>query len=169
MTLSRGYRRLSLVPDGGFEAYTCDDGGVFCYTAAYANWVGTSFGKLDATIFSWPPYARTGKGSGLLGSATGVDAFPGTLSPAKPLVTVPGREYKIQFFHSSSYSGQFAERDAYVEVVWNGGVVATIRPGYSQWSCYEFKVTGCGEDTLAFTGGEAPAWSFIDDVSVFAM
>ena len=35
-------------------------------------------------------------------------AVPGTLAPAKPLVAVPGRKYKIQFFHSSSYSGEIA-------------------------------------------------------------
>ena len=171
MTLSRGYRRLSLVPDGGFEGYTCSDEGIFCYASSYKNWVGTSpdHGTLDATIFSWAPYARTGEGSGLLGSATGADAFPGTLAPAEPVVTVPGREYMIQFFHSSSYSGEFAERESYVQVVWNGDVVATIRPGYSGWRCFEFKVTGCGEDTLAFMGGKAPAWSFIDDVSVFLL
>jgi len=171
VTLSRGYRRLSLVPDGGFDGYICDDGGIFCYATAYDSWVGTSphLGTLDATIFSWAPYAHYGQGSGLLGSATGVDAFAGTLAPAKPLMTVSGRRYKIEFFHSSSYSGNIAEREAYVQVVWNGDVVATIRPGYSGWMCYVFEVTGCGRDMLAFTGGEAPAWSFIDDVKVFAM
>jgi len=167
VTLSRGYRRKSLVIDGGFEGYTCAD---FCFTAKYANWIGTSprGGNLDATIFHFAPYAHAGSSVGLLGSANGVDTLPGTLAPAKALATKPGKKYIITFFHSSDFSDPSLEKNAFVEVLWNNGCVATIRPGFSSWTYFEFTVTARGKDTLAFNGGKAPAWSFIDDVFVFA-
>jgi len=169
VTYSRGYRRLSVLPDGGFEGYGC--GGSFCYTESYANWIGTSApgGFQDATIFHYAPYARTGHGSGLLGSATGADAHPGTLKPAQPLVTVPGKEYMITFFHYSGFSGPTLQADAFVEVQWNGVVVRRIEPGYSLWTYWEVRVTAQGADELGFHGGMAPAWSFLDDIYVFAL
>lgn len=168
VTYARGYRRKSLVLDGGFEGYTCAD---FCFAASYASWIGTSpaGGNLDATIFHYAPYAHSGNSVGLLGSANGVDALAGTLAPAKPLATVAGKTYVITFFHASVYSGQSSEKDAFVDVLWNGAIVSTIKPGYSAWKYYEYTVTARGNDTLAFHGGKAPAWSFIDDVYVFQM
>ncbi|RDB31124.1 hypothetical protein Hypma_000065 [Hypsizygus marmoreus] len=168
VTYSRGYRRKSLVIDGGFEGYTCSD---FCYAGKYANWIGTSpaGGYLDASIFHYAPYARSGKSVALLGSASGVDALPGTLAPASPLKTVAGKKYTITFFHASVYAGQVAEKDAFVDVLWNGVTVASIKPGYQPWTYYEYEVTAKGNDLLAFHGGKAPAWSFIDDVNVFEL
>jgi len=172
VTYSRGYSRINLVSDGGFEGYRCPDPSItFCFAESYADWIGTSLtgGSLDATIFSYAPYARSGKGSGLLGAAGGADALPGTLSSIKPLKTIPGKTYLVYFFHNSAYSGPVGEREAFVQVIWNEGVVATIRPGYSSWVYYGFTVTARGNDRLAFRGGKAPAWSFIDDVTVLTL
>jgi len=83
------------------------------------------------------------------------------------LDTISGRGYTITFFHASVYGGETAEADAFVDVVWNGDIVSTIRPGYSQWKYYEFSVTATGNDVLAFHGGSSPAWSWIDDIYVF--
>ncbi|KIL57885.1 hypothetical protein M378DRAFT_357033 [Amanita muscaria Koide BX008] len=167
VTFSRGYRRESYVVDGGFEGYNgCIE---FCYTDSYWNWVGTSpvNGTLDATIFHYPEYAHFGQGVGLLGSALNYDRFSGTLSPRHSLYTVPGHQYQIAFFHSSSFSGPDYEAKAFVDIMWNAKVVATIRPGYEGWTFYSFIVTAVGNDALAFHGGAAPAWSFIDDVFLF--
>lgn len=171
VTFSRGYRRKSLIIDGGFEGYKCGGSSTFCFTASYANWIGTSphGGYLDASFFHYAPYARTGSSVALLGSASGWDALAGILAPAKPLKTVAGRSYVITFFHSSSFSTRDAEKNAFVDVLWNDAIVQTIRPGYQPFTFYEFKVTARGNDMLAFHGGKAPAWSFIDDVSVFAL
>jgi hypothetical protein len=167
VTFSRGYKRINYVIDGGFEGYPCNTG--FCYATSYVNWIGTSppGGTLDATIFSYPPYAHAGHGSGLLGSASGVDALPGTLTPAAPLATQAGKHYTITFFQASSYSGPFYEANAFIDILWNGNIVATIRPGYQNWSFYQFNVVAAGKDVLAFHGGMAPSWSFIDDIAVF--
>ncbi|KAF9043296.1 hypothetical protein BJ165DRAFT_1595297 [Panaeolus papilionaceus] len=167
VTFSRGYRRKNYVVDGGFEGYTaCSD---FCFTASYANWVGTSpaGGTLDATIFHFQPYAHSGSGVGLLGSATGADNLPGTLTPASPLQTVSGKNYQINFFQASAFSGPTLEADAFIDILWNGNVVTTITPGFQNWQFYSFQVTAAGNDVLAFRGGKAPAWSFIDDIAVF--
>lgn len=167
MSLSRGYRRQSFVVDGGFEGYYgCLE---FCYTESYLNWVGTSpvNGTKDATIFTYQAYAHFGKSVGLLGSATGADDLPGTLSPRHSLNTIAGRLYQIAFYHSSAFSGRDLEAEAFVDVLWNGEVVGSVKNGYQPWTFYSFLVTAVGGDVLAFHGGKAPAWSFIDDVFLF--
>jgi hypothetical protein len=83
------------------------------------------------------------------------------------LSTIAGRSYLLTFFHSSAFSSAEEEQDAFVDIVWNGQVVETIRPGFSGWTYYEFKLMANGNDHLAFHGGKAPAWSFIDDVYLF--
>jgi len=167
VTYSRGYKRKNYVIDGGFEGYTqCN---FFCFASSYSNWVGTSptGGTLDANIFFYKPYAHSGNGVGLLGAASGVDALAGTLAPTLPLQTVAGKTYQIYFFHASAFSGPSFEGPAFVDILWNGNTIATITPGFSDWKLYSFQVTGAGNDVLAFHGGKAPAWSFIDDISVF--
>ncbi|KAF8641400.1 hypothetical protein AX16_010019 [Volvariella volvacea WC 439] len=165
---SRGYRRITYVLDGGFEDYnpTCPH---FCYSTSYSNWIGTSpqGGHEDASIFYFRTYAYVGHGVGLLGDAGGSDQLPGTLTYAHPIHTKPGRRYTIGFFHDSTYSGRNYERDAFVEVWWNREVVGRIQEGYSPWKYWEFEVVAAGEDELAFHGGKAPAWSFVDEVNVF--
>ncbi|EAU87109.1 hypothetical protein CC1G_05798 [Coprinopsis cinerea okayama7 len=169
VTFSRGYRRKNFLPDGGFEGYTACSS--FCYTESYANWIGTSpsGGFQDATIFHYPPYAHSGHGSALLGSATGLDNLPGELTPASPLQTVAGKKYQIAFFQNSAFSGPTLQVDAFVEVLWNGQVVRRIEPGFSQWSFYAVEVTAVGEDVLTFRGGKAPAWTFLDDIAVWQL
>lgn len=169
MTYSRGYRRKNYVVDGGFEGYTgCGD---FCYTTSYVNWVGTSppGGTLDATIFHYQPYAHTGSSVGILGSASGDDNLPGTMTAAQPLNTVAGKKYQIAFFQASAFSGPTSEADAFIEVLWNGQVARRFEPGYSNWQFLTVEVTAVGNDVLAFRGGKAPAWTFFDDISVWAL
>ncbi|KAF8626637.1 hypothetical protein AX15_004777 [Amanita polypyramis BW_CC] len=169
VTFSRGYRRKSYVVDGGFEGFNaCLE---FCYTESYLNWIGISpvNGTQDATIFSYHEYAHFGRGVGLLGSALGLDDLPGTLAPRHSLRTVAGHQYLIAFFHSSTFSGSKLEAAAFVDVLWNGNIVGTVKPGYQSWTFYSFPVTAIGNDLLAFHGGKAPAWSFIDDIFVFKL
>ncbi|TFK32624.1 hypothetical protein BDQ12DRAFT_771726, partial [Crucibulum laeve] len=167
VTFSRGYKRKNLLSDGGFEGFKqCSD---FCFAASYAAWVGTSpaGGNLDASIFFFAPYAHAGNGVGLLGSAAGVDALSGTLTPTQALATVAGKKYNISFFHFSQFSGPTLEANSIVQVLWNGQVVLTITPGFSAWKYFDVEVTATGNDKVAFTGGRAPAWSFIDDVAIY--
>lgn len=169
VTNSRGYARVSLLPDGGFEEYTCPSSGTFCFTTSDANWIGTGAGHWDALIFDNIPYAHTGHSSGLLGSGDGADADPGTLTAAHALHTTHGAKYQISFFQQSTFSGAASEAASFIDVKWNGVTVLSITPGFQDWTFYEVEVTGTGNDHLAFFGGKAPAWSFIDDVYVFAM
>ena len=118
-------------------------------------------------MFFFQPYAHFGSAVGLLGSAMASDNLSGTLTPAKPLQTLAGKKYVVGFFQASTFSGPAYEANAFVDVLWNGQVVMTIRPGFSDWSYYSVEVIGRGGDILAFHGGTAPAWSFIDDITVF--
>jgi len=47
--------------------------------------------------------------------------------------------------------------------------VSTLHPGYTNWEFFSFTVVGAGNDVLAFHGGKAPAWSFLDDVAVYQL
>lgn len=169
VTFSRGYRRTNLVIDGGFEAFNeCED---FCFDTSDANWVGTSpaGGVDDATIFFFQPFAHSGNAVALLGAANGGDALAGTLTPRKPLKTLSGRQYSIGFFQASSFAPPVQEAPAFVDVRWNGATVQTIHPGFSNYAFFQVTVTAKGNDVLSFHGGAAPAWSFIDDITVFEL
>lgn len=167
VTFSRGYSRKNLIIDGDFETFNACD--VFCYQESYSAWIGTSpaGGTQDAVIFFYQAYAYTGNAVALLGAVNGYDQLPGTITPAAPLKTVEGKNYSIGFFHASSFSQPASETAAFVEVLWNGAVISTIRPGFSDWKFYQFSVTASGNDIVGFRGGAAPAWSFIDDITLF--
>jgi hypothetical protein len=154
------------VIDGGFENFKeCNE---FCFATSDDRWVGTSpkGGTDDATIFFFQPFARSGNAVALLGSANNLDSFPGTMAPRKPLKTTKGKTYAITFFQSSSFSFPEDEANAHVDVLWNEKVVFSFG-GFSQWTFEQVKVIGAGNDKLAFRGGAAPAWTFIDDIAVF--
>ena len=93
--------------------------------------------------------------------------MPGILTPANPLQTVAGQEYTIAFYESSAFSGPIGEASAFIEILWNGIVVSTITPGFSNYKYNSINVVGAGNDVLAFRGGAAPAWTFLDDISVY--
>ncbi|KAG6890660.1 hypothetical protein C0992_000230, partial [Termitomyces sp. T32_za158] len=159
VTYSRGYRRTSLAVDGGFEGFTCASADEFCFAGSSGAWNGTSGagGTLDASVFHYAGYARSGAGVGLLGSANGVDTLSGTLSPALGLQTVAGRRYLVTFFANTLYAGAEAEAGAYVDVLWNGDVAQSMRIGYRDWTYYETTVVARGNDGLGLHGGAAPA------------
>ncbi|KAF8217198.1 hypothetical protein K438DRAFT_2082563 [Mycena galopus ATCC 62051] len=166
VTYSRGYARTDYLVDGGFEGYTaCDN---FCYTASYANWIGTTpnGGDIDAIVFYYKPYAHTGHGSGELGSGSGHDNFPGTLTSAEPLKTEAGKNYVVQCFMASSYSGPQNEAAAHADILWNGVRIGGTS-NYTQYAFVEGTAVGTGSDTLSFHGGAFPAYTFIDDCHVY--
>jgi hypothetical protein len=117
-------------------------------------------------LFYYVPYAHTGHGSGSLGSGDDLDNLPGTLMPAQPLQTDAGANYVVQCFMSSAYAGPKVEAAAKVDILWNGVRVGGTS-GYTQYTFVEASVVGTGSDGLAFVGGAAPAYSFIDDCKVY--
>ncbi|KAF5346472.1 hypothetical protein D9756_010062 [Leucocoprinus leucothites] len=170
VTYSRGYKRKSLLQDGGFESYAACRSTDICWTNSTQFWTATSpaGGNFDAEIIHHAGYGHSGDSAALLGSGFGTDSLAGTITPTHTLDTIPGATYLITFFHSSAFnSDPAAEANAFVDVLWNGKVVQTIKPGFSDWKYYELKVVATGGDTLAFHGGAAPAWSFLDDIFVF--
>jgi len=169
ITLARGYKRRNLLFDGGFESFNqCND---FCYGSRTPFWQGTSSpgGVLDASVFYYQPYARTGNAVGVLGSASGIDNLSGVLTVTHPLATTVGKSYQINLFHSSAFAGPLHEERSFFEVLWNGEVVKVVRPGYENWTLYQVEVEAKGDDKLALRGGSAPAWSFVDDVTLFPL
>ncbi|KAJ7759227.1 hypothetical protein B0H16DRAFT_1819759 [Mycena metata] len=174
VTRSRGYARISYIADGGFEAYSCPDGADFCFAETAPGWNGTSApgGYFDATIFHYSSYAHTGAGVALLGCAFGSDGQMGTLTATGPLRGLkPGRSYAVQFFYASTYSGADLEKNAFVEVWWNGALAGSVPVGFSPWAYFAVSVVavGGGNDVLQLKGGGAPAYSFIDDVYLFLL
>lgn len=163
---SAGFRRNTYVIDGGFERFPCSE--TFCFATEYEYWVGSSAagGKFDATVFSWRPYAHFGNAVAILGSAYGTDTLPGTLRPRKALDTKAGQKYVIEFFHFSSYGSPAQQNATFLDVLWNGEVIVHMEPGYTPWRFYQVLVNGKGGDKLAFHGGKAPAYSFLDDIRV---
>ncbi|TFK68761.1 hypothetical protein BDN72DRAFT_897895 [Pluteus cervinus] len=166
VTYSRGYRRITYLPDGGFESYVDCDG---CWTLVNPNWLPTSppGGDFDAELYYRPAWAHTGHSFAILGSGFGSDAFAGTLTPKAPLNTVAGKQYLITFFQQSTWVSGPAADAAFVEVHWNGATVLTINPGFQAYAYYQVTVTAAGNDALVFHGGSFPAYDFIDDVYVF--
>ncbi|KAF8654305.1 hypothetical protein AX16_003533 [Volvariella volvacea WC 439] len=168
VTYSRGYRRISFLPDGGFENLNCVGD---CYFGSNNDWVGTSSvpgGELDAVVIPWAPWARTGHGVAVLGSLNGADTLPGKVETRNALATESGRSYKISFFHRSDRGTEQEQTDTWVDVLWNDQAVLSIRPRYQSWAHYEVVVQAQGGDRLAFRGGQAPAWSILDDAGVWA-
>ncbi|KAJ7594556.1 hypothetical protein C8J56DRAFT_1023157 [Mycena floridula] len=168
VTSSAGYARKTFVKDGGFESYTCVKGGDFCYSESSVYWKGTSppRGHWDALIFNAPDYAHTGHSVGTLGSGDGADSLSGTFTPKSRISTTKNAAYCLQFWHSSDFNGEL-EDYSILQIGWNSQVIDTIRPGDSPWKVYSYTVIGTGSDLPFFTGGRYPAYSFIDDISLF--
>lgn len=112
-------------------------------------------------------YGRTGFATGELGAINGDNSNPGTLAVRYPLDSVPGKQYVITFFQDSSWSGPTSEAAAFVNVLWNGNAVLSLSGYTATWQYNQVTVTAQGNDILAFYGGAAPAWTFIDDVYIF--
>ncbi|KAJ7792031.1 hypothetical protein B0H14DRAFT_3890257 [Mycena olivaceomarginata] len=167
VTLSRGYARKSALIDGGFEGYTaCDK---FCVTESYTNWIGSSAsnGVADASIIFNPTYAHTGHGAALLGAAFTDDAEAGKLTPAQPLQTDKGANYVVQCFVWSGFASPGVEAAAKVDILWNGERVGGSSGYTEEYTFVQAPVVATGSDKLAFVGGAAPAWTFIDDCKVY--
>ncbi|TFK73173.1 hypothetical protein BDN72DRAFT_876060 [Pluteus cervinus] len=126
VTYSRGYKRITYLPDGSFESYIDCDG---CWTLVNPNWLPTSppGGDFDAELFYRPAWAHTGHSFAILASGFGSGAFAGTLTPKAPLNTVAGKQYLITFFQQSM---GLDSQDAVAEVQWNGATVLTINLGF---------------------------------------
>ena len=169
VTESRGYSRVPLLPDGGFESYTCSGGSDYCYTTGTgtATWTTTSAngGTMDAWLYHYKPYAHSGSVFAVLGSGFGSDASAGILQPAKPLKTKAGSKYIVSFFYDQSVNGPQYQASGYTDVKWNGQTVLALA-AYQTWTYYEVEVTAQGNDMLSFVGGKAPAYSFIDDIKI---
>lgn len=162
VTASRGYRRVSVVVDAGFEGFQCDspedDGN--------PNWLALYDAEpVDAAVIQDPSSAHSGVGFGRLGS---IDlTLPGTLITSERLNTAKGRVYQIQLFHRSIFLESATENESFVDVIWNDQVAGSIRSSSAEWEFFSFPVVAQGEDHLAFYGGRQSVWSLIDDVYCF--
>ncbi|KAJ7578264.1 hypothetical protein C8J56DRAFT_835951 [Mycena floridula] len=168
VTFSRGYRRISVLPDGGFESFnSCGDNEI-CFTESDANWIGKSDvgGHLDALIFDFQPYAHSGHSVATLGSGDGSDAHSGNFTAAHQLKTIPGRDYVVQLFHGSFLTDS-KEQGSFVTIRWNGQTIGAILAGNSPWTFYQFPVKAKGKDMFSFRGGSFPAYDFLDDIFIF--
>ncbi|KAJ7578266.1 hypothetical protein C8J56DRAFT_1170591 [Mycena floridula] len=168
VTFSRGYRRISVLPDGGFESFSNCKGKAVCFTESDANWIGACDfgGQLDAVIFDFPLFAHSGHSAVALGSANGFDNHPGSFTAAHPLTTKPGRNYVVQLFHGGFVASSKAQKSS-VTIKWNGQTIGTISAGNSPWTFFQFPVKAKGKDTFSFTGGSFPAYDFLDDIFIF--
>lgn len=104
---------------------------------------GNQYAELDA---DW---------NGHTGSLNGE---PALIKISQTITTVPGKQYKLSFWHSPR-PGTAAGQNA-MKVYWNGSLVATVDPGAggagTVWTQYSYDVTATGTSTIvAFEGGGA--------------
>ncbi|KAJ7898629.1 hypothetical protein B0H14DRAFT_2557118 [Mycena olivaceomarginata] len=74
--------------------------------------------------------------------------------------------YCVQCFIWSGFSSQ-EEASAKVEIIWNGERVGGSSGYTKDYTFVQAPVVGTGSDKLAFVGGSAPVWTFIDDCKVY--
>ncbi len=75
-----------------------------------------------------------------------LDYLSAGMASIRTVKTVAGQSYELSFDARSRFAGSSSD----IEVLWNNSVVATIPPG-SNWSTYNFAVTGTGgQDRLTF-------------------
>ncbi|KAJ7586750.1 hypothetical protein C8J56DRAFT_945498 [Mycena floridula] len=173
VTLSRGYVRQDLLPDGGFEGFNCTfptpSGSFSCFTESFGGWLGTSppEGSLDATIENADSqlFAHIGHSAAQLGSQA-TDQFPGTLSVVDPLATEPGVDYILEFFIRAEHTPQqgFEDLTPSMNITWNGDVVGTVSGIFVAFTRQALTVTAQGQDTLSLTGGFWPSFIVLDDI-----
>ncbi|KAF9266586.1 hypothetical protein L218DRAFT_996750 [Marasmius fiardii PR-910] len=166
---SRGYRRLSATPDPGFETFVCTPPALTCSAQSFGGWVGSSDNAtvLDtAAIVHDPTLAHFGSSAISLGSISGRTTASGTQT--RNITTIKGRSYALGFFHSSTQKNPANAAGASVNVTWNGVVIESIS-GAQNWTFHGQTLTATGNDTLAFHGGRAPAFDFIDDVFLYLL
>ncbi|KAJ7725893.1 hypothetical protein B0H14DRAFT_3169619 [Mycena olivaceomarginata] len=156
VTLSRGYARKSALIDGGFEGYNRVRQ-VLSHPTVWPT----------PRSSSNPTYAHTGHGAALLGAAFTDDAEAGKLTPAQPLQTDKGANYVVQCFVWSGFASPGVEAAAKVDILWNGERVGGSSGYTEEYTFVQAPVVATGSDTLAFVGGAAPAWTFIDDCKVY--
>jgi hypothetical protein len=170
VTNSRGFKRHSVLSDGGFEGTPCP-GQDFCFLESTPTWIGTSppGGFEDALFFFFKPYTHSGNGVVTLGSGTGLDPLSGTITPRLPLPTIPGRSYQLQFFHNSNFNSGLNEEFSTLTVMWNDDTVFQLNLGATPWLFFKTVVTAQGNDILQFTGGSYPSYDLLDDINVFLL
>ncbi|KJA17604.1 hypothetical protein HYPSUDRAFT_70598 [Hypholoma sublateritium FD-334 SS-4] len=147
VSLSRGYVRTSVDPNGGFESTP----------SGWTVSLGSAISTNSAAI------AHTGTGVARLLS---VPAVPATLAPAAALATVSGSPYVITFFEETT--NITASGNATLAVKWNGNLVFSVDGFFGgSWRYHSIPVTAVGADTLQFSAtGTTIAEIDVDDVYV---
>ncbi|KAF9471247.1 hypothetical protein BDN70DRAFT_998689 [Pholiota conissans] len=171
---SRGYTRVTLIQDGGFEGWNCTAccTAPFCSTRSYFAWEVLplpGFTTLDGvTTILRLTGAHTGFDFATLGCFD-TPQNPGILQPvAQPLQTIAGQKYLITFFHQARSNNGDGTFSSQFKVLWNGNVVFTITGPLPDlnWRYYQVKITAVGGDKVGFEDtfqNVSPA-SAIDDV-----
>ena len=171
---SLGYRRLSALPDGTFEGFSCPtptpQGGCNCYTEEFGGWTGTSDpgGFLDATVdyFCVPEFfSHFGNSYAQLGGDAS-NQFNGTLTTVNNIITTASSSYTLEFFIRAQHAPQpnFPDIAPAMDIIWNGKTIAGLGGFFPDWTWESFQVEGTGSDTLAFHGGVWPNTIALDDI-----
>ena len=168
---SRGYARVSLLPDGGFEQLPpCARGLPFCSANGDATW--TLVTTTSSTNTASQLLRLDGAHSGTVFATIGFfdSTNTGIWTPADSLRTLPGSRYVITFYLRLTNIISSAGLSTNFGVVWNGAVVFSPRPTDFDWHYYEVQVDAIGDDELEFKDdfpNSQFATSAIDDIFVF--
>ncbi|KAF8951215.1 hypothetical protein BDZ97DRAFT_1032046 [Flammula alnicola] len=170
---SRGYARITLIPDGGFEGFTCVccPGHPFCSTTSYAAWTVLT----DSVAGSPTEILRlTGTHTGFVFATLGFFSAgnPGLLAPtAQPLATIAGKVYVITLFlRVIGVASDGVTPATGFGVMWNGAVVFTPKAVENNWNFYQVQVTAIGNDQVVFKDdrdNQGLSSSELDDVFLF--
>lgn len=135
----------NLVQNGSFE------------TGDFTGWNVTGLEE----VVSGPFYVYTGAQDGNFYSVWGNVGGDGNISQS--IADSAGGQYTLSFWFAAN-----GDNPSDFSVSWDGNVLLSLSNPTTggAWTQYSFNVTGTGNDTLTFTGGDDPEWMALDNVSV---
>jgi hypothetical protein len=148
-----------------------------CGTSAHANLiVNGSFETDDFTGWTTTP-AGTGAFSNWVVEPAFFPQPDGQFMAENPCInfcglsqtvttTVNGTSYDLGFFFDPGFNVENGGGE--MQVFWDGTEIFDVVGGVQAWMHYSFTVTGTGNDTLLFSGFQAPSLSGVDGVTLDA-
>lgn len=197
VTLSRGYRRVSFIPDGTFESPETEGWSVLSprtiiepnrlahgghgllsfplHNSAIRTTTGSSTTSGRSYVLQfWYARSASSSGSSAASSSTSsyIDSSSGPSSSASSSAsqsTSDGSKTTTEM--NFPWRTRADDGQGSIEIVWNGDVIGNVEGGSSGWVRYEETVVAKGNDDLRLHRVSSPDIynEYIDDISLFLL